>query len=156
MILSDNKWSQSMPRTLVDTAIGLGSGCVKCLESTDMSCSIQSEVLFKQAKVALDSWTTKLPLVINSDWSLSWHKELTLLDAVLMMVQLVCYVLQHVSLTDLFHCRQTHEDCVSTKSCMDLTGIISLSQLICHPEGTLLERYTLLCDIKKSKWFGTL
>ncbi len=35
----------------------LSSDCVKCLESTDMNCSMQKrpEVLYKQAKVALDS-----------------------------------------------------------------------------------------------------
>ncbi len=34
------------------------SGCVKCIESTIMSCSIKNrpEVLYKQAKVALDSF----------------------------------------------------------------------------------------------------
>ena len=36
----------------------LSSGCVKCLESTIMSCGIKNrlEVLYKQAKVALDSY----------------------------------------------------------------------------------------------------
>ncbi len=36
----------------------LSSGCVKCLESTDMSWSMENrpEVLYKQAKVALDSF----------------------------------------------------------------------------------------------------
>ncbi len=37
-----------------------------------------------------------------------------------------------IQLTDLFHCRQTHEDCVSTKSCKVLTGIISPRLLIHH------------------------
>ncbi len=38
----------------------LSSGCVKCLESTIMSCSIKNrpEALYKQAKVALDSLET--------------------------------------------------------------------------------------------------
>ncbi len=37
----------------------LNSDCVKCLESTDMNCSMTNrpEVLYKQAKVALDSFS---------------------------------------------------------------------------------------------------
>ena len=46
----------------------LSSGCVKCLESTDMSCSMQNrpEVLYKQAKVALGSFSNDLQFLVFS------------------------------------------------------------------------------------------
>ncbi len=49
----------------------LSSGCVKCLESTDMSCSIRNhpEVLYKQPKVALDSYAHTLDLVFMSTFN---------------------------------------------------------------------------------------
>ncbi len=45
----------------------LSFGCVKCLKSTIMSCNIKNrpEVLYKQAKVALDSYRSKLVQIVK-------------------------------------------------------------------------------------------
>ncbi len=52
----------------------LSSGCVKCLESTGMSCSIKNrpEVLYKQAKVALDSYKSLICKHSASLWQ-RWY-----------------------------------------------------------------------------------